>query len=254
MSSRQPRVVGIIPARYASTRLPGKAIHPILGKPMIQRVLERCLPSKLLDSVWVATDDERIARVVEAVGGRFVMTSPDHPSGTDRLAEAITKIDGDIVVNLQGDQPFLDVQMIEDAVHPMLDDASLPMSTLMHAITRPEDLANPGVVKVVVDLVGNALYFSRSLVPYPHKNVPHRVFEHVGLYVYRRDFLLTLAGLAPTPMESVESLEQLRVLEHGYKLRVVETQSSDHEFTGFSVDTPDDVIRAEQMLRERGLH
>lgn len=247
------KVVGIIPARYASTRLPGKALKRILGKPMIQRVLERCSVAQILDSVWVATDDERIAEVVTAVGGRAIMTSPHHPSGTDRLAEAVTKIDADIVVNLQGDQPFLDETMIEEAVQPLLNDSSLPMATLMHPIARAEDFTNPSVVKVVVDRAGNALYFSRSLIPFPRQNVPHAVFEHVGLYVYRRDFLLKLAGLTPTPLEQIESLEQLRVLEHGYKLRVVETRTRDHEFTGFSVDTPQDLERAEQMLRERGM-
>jgi 3-deoxy-manno-octulosonate cytidylyltransferase (CMP-KDO synthetase) len=247
------RVIGIIPARYGSTRLPGKALKLILGKPMIQRVLECCLTARILDSVWVATDDERIAHAVEAIGGRAIMTSPHHPSGTDRLAEAVTKIEADIVVNLQGDQPFLDAGMIEEAVQPLLDDPALPMATLMHPIARAEDFANPSVVKVVVDRAGNALYFSRSLIPYPRQNVPHQVFEHVGLYVYRRDFLFTLAGLAPTPLEQIESLEQLRVLEYGYKLRVVETHAQDHEFTGFSVDTAEDVACAEQMLRERGL-
>ena len=253
MADHRPQIVGIIPARYASTRLPGKAIHPILGTPMIQRVLERCLKADLLDSVWVATDDERIARAAEAAGGQVVMTSPHHPSGTDRLAEAVATLEADIVVNLQGDQPFLDATLIEEAVQPLLDDPNLPMSTLMHEVARPEDLADPAVVKVVVDLAGNALYFSRSLIPYPRQDVKQRVFEHVGLYAYRRDFLLTLAGLAPTPLEKTESLEQLRVLEHGYKLRVVETRTQDHEFSGFSIDTPEDVVRAEQMLRERGL-
>ena len=251
MTNLRPKIVGVIPARYASTRLPGKAIHPILGKPMIQRVLERCWSATVLDSIWVATDDERIARAVESVGGQVVMTSPHHPSGTDRLAEAVAQMEADIVVNLQGDQPFLDAAMIEEAVQPLLDDPSLPMSTLMHPIHRPEDLIDPAVVKVVVDLVGNALYFSRSLIPYPQRNIPHRVFEHVGLYVYRRDFLLTLAGLAPTALEQVESLEQLRVLEHGYKLRVVETRTQDHEFTGFSVDTAGDVARRTDAAQAR---
>lgn len=251
--SGKPKVVGIIPARYASTRLPGKALRPILGKPMIQRVLERALAAACLDSVWVATDDERIARTVESLGGQAVMTSPNHPSGTDRLAEAITQIGAEIVANLQGDQPFLSAEMISEAVQPLLDDPALPMATLMHPVHRPEDLANPAVVKVVTDRAGNALYFSRSLIPYPRQTLPHAVFEHVGLYVYRRDFLLKLAQLAPTPLEQIESLEQLRVLEHGYKLRVVETRTADHEFTGFSVDTAEDLIRAEQLLRERGL-
>jgi 3-deoxy-manno-octulosonate cytidylyltransferase (CMP-KDO synthetase) len=249
----RPKVAGIIPARYASTRLPGKALKPILGKCMVQRVLERSLAAPCLDSVWVATDDERIFRAVESFGARAIMTSPHHPSGTDRLAEAVVSIDADIIVNLQGDQPFLSAEMIGEGVQPLLDDPALPMATLMHAVARPEDFANPAVVKVVVDRQGNALYFSRSLIPYPRQATGHTVFEHVGLYVYRRDFLLTLARLSPTPLEQVESLEQLRVLEHGYKLRVIETRVKDHEFTGFSVDTAEDLARAEQMLRERGL-
>lgn len=251
--AKKPIVVGIIPARYGSTRLPGKALRLIAGKPMIQRVVERCATARCLDSVWVATDDERIAHAVEVAGGRAIMTAPNHPSGTDRLAEAVAKLKADIVVNIQGDQPFLDSGMIEEAVQPLLDDPNLPMATLMHPVARPEDFANPSVVKVVVDRAGNALYFSRSLIPYPRQDVPHQVFEHVGLYVYRRDFLLTLAKLAPTALEQIESLEQLRVLEHGYKLRVVETRAVDHEFSGFSVDTEEDLTRAEQMLRERGL-
>ena len=253
MTSARPRIVGIIPARYASTRLPGKALRLILGKPMIQRVLERASQAGCLDALWVATDDERIRRTVETVGGRAVMTSPDHPSGTDRLAEAVKLIEADIVVNIQGDQPFIDSTLIQEAVQPLLDDCAIPMSTLMHPVARPEDFSNPAVVKVVVDRAGNALYFSRSLIPYPRQTVPHAVFEHVGLYVYRRDFLLTLASLPPTPLEQIESLEQLRVLENGYKLRVVETHAQDHEFTGFSVDTAEDLERAEQMLRDRGL-
>ncbi len=246
-------VAGIIPARYASTRLPGKALKPILGKPMIQRVYERCAQAEVLDPVCVATDDARIVEVVEGFGGRAIMTSPDHASGTDRLAEAVQSVDTDIVVNIQGDQPFLDPAMIEEAVQPLLDDASLEMSTLMHPISKPEDLKDPGVVKVVVDRDGFALYFSRSLIPYPQKDKPHVVYEHLGLYVYRRDFLIKLASLASTPLEQVESLEQLRVLEHGYRMRVVETRCSDSAFSGFSVDTAEDLERAEAMLRKRGL-
>lgn len=249
----KPTVVGIIPARYGSTRLPGKALKLILGKPMIQRVYERAQLARGLSSVCVATDDERIARLVESFGGRAVMTSPDHPSGTDRLAEATRGMDAEIVVNVQGDQPFLDPVMIDEAVQPLLDDPALPMATLMHPVDRPEDLQDPAVVKVVVDLAGNALYFSRSLIPYPRHTLPHPVYEHVGLYVYRRDFLQKLAQLPPTPLERIESLEQLRVLEHGFRLRVVETKCRDHGFSGFSVDTEQDLVRAEAMLREREL-
>lgn len=249
----QVKVVGMIPARYASTRLPGKALVPILGKTMIQRVCERTAQADVLDAVYVATDDERIVRAVEAFGGRAIMTSPDHASGTDRLAEAAETLDADVVVNVQGDQPFIDPGMIEEATQPLLDDASLEMCTLMHPIHKPEDLQDTGVVKAVVDRAGYALYFSRSLIPYPQNDVPHSVYEHVGLYVYRRDFLIVLAGLEPTLLEQVESLEQLRVLEHGYRLRVVETRCEDNAFSGFSVDTAEDVARAEAMLRERGL-
>lgn len=249
----KPIVAGMIPARYGSTRLPGKALEPILGKPMVQRVYERCLEASVLDLVCVATDDTRIVDAVEAFGGRAVMTSVDHVSGTDRLAEAVQSIEADVVVNIQGDQPFIDPRMIEEAVRPLLDDAGLPMATLMHPIADPADLQDPGVVKTVVDRHGNALYFSRSLIPYPRNDAPHAVYEHVGLYVYRRDFLVTLSELPPTLLEQVESLEQLRVLEHGYRIRVVESTCPDHAFAGFSIDTPEDLERAEAMLRERGL-
>jgi 3-deoxy-manno-octulosonate cytidylyltransferase (CMP-KDO synthetase) len=246
-------VVGMIPARYESTRLPGKPLRTILGKPMIQRVLDQAQKAHVLDEVYVATDDARIAEAVERYGGRAIMTSPNHPSGTDRLAEAVTKIKADIVVNIQGDQPFIDPLMIEECVNPLFDDPKLPMTTLMHPIHRPADLADPGVVKVVTDLSGNALYFSRSLIPYPQQSTAHCVYEHVGLYAYRTDFLLVLAKLPPTILEQVESLEQLRVIEHGHKLRVVESGLQDHAFSGFSVDTEDDLMRAEAMLRDRGL-
>jgi len=247
------KVAGIIPARYGSTRLPGKALELILGKPMIQRVYERSRQASVLDELYVATDDARIFQLVERFGGRPVMTSPDHPSGTDRLAEAVQSMDVKVVVNIQGDQPFIDPVMIEEVVQPLLDDASIGMSTLMHPVSRPEDLQEPSVVKVVVDRAGFALYFSRSLIPYPREAEPHDVYEHVGLYAYRRDFLLKIAELAPTPLEKVEALEQLRVLEHGYRIRVVETRCEDNEFSGFSVDTSADIARAEAMLRERGL-
>ena len=252
------RVAGLIPARYDSTRLPGKVLAPILGKPMLQRVYEQALCAKVLDLVQVGTDDERVARAVEGFGGRAVMTSPEHASGTDRLAEMVQQpgselAEVEIVINIQGDQPFIDPLMIEEVARPMLDDPGLSMATLMHRISRPEDLQDPGVVKVVVDRQGFALYFSRSLIPCPQKEVPHPVYEHVGLYAYRRDFLVQLSGLGPTLLEQVESLEQLRVLEMGYRIRVVESRSADHELAGFSVDTPEDLVRAEAMLRERGL-
>jgi 3-deoxy-manno-octulosonate cytidylyltransferase (CMP-KDO synthetase) len=248
-----PRVVGVIPARYASTRLPGKALRTILGKPMIQRVYERCLQSEVLDQLFVATDDVRIGQFVESFAGWAILTSPDHASGTDRLAEAVRGMDADIVVNIQGDQPFIDPVMIGEAVRPLLDDPATEIATLMHPISRPHDLQDIGVVKVVVDRAGFAMYFSRSLIPFPRRPVPHSVYEHVGLYVYRKDALLKIARLEPTVLEQVESLEQLRWMEHGCRIRVVETHCRDHEFSGFSIDTQEDLDRAEAMLRERGL-
>ncbi len=246
-------IVGIIPSRYGSTRLPGKALKPILGKPMIQRVHEQVSRARGLSAVYVATDDERIARLVESFGGKVVMTSPEHPSGTDRLAEAAARLEADIVVNIQGDQPFVDPLMIEELVQPLLDDPSLQMSTLIHALTREGSITDPSVVKVVVDRDGNALYFSRSLIPYPRENIPHPVYEHIGLYAYRKEFLIAFTKLAPTTLEQVESLEQLRALEHGYRIRAVETKCVDDELSGFSIDTPKDIEQAEAMLRERGL-
>lgn len=245
------RVAGIIPARYGSTRLPGKPLKLIHGKPMIQHVYERCVASDFMECLYVATDDERIREVVEGFGGKVIMTRADHESGTDRLAEAVGSIDCDIVVNIQGDQPFFDPVMIEEGVEPLLSDSAVELCTLMFPIDREEYLQDIGVVKVVVNLAGDAMYFSRSLVPYPHKDVRHRVYEHVGLYAYRKETLLKLAKLPVTLLEEVESLEQLRWLEHGIPIRVVETACADQAFSGFSIDTPEDLKRGEEMLRER---
>lgn len=250
--SRQ-RIVGLIPARYASTRLPRKPLEPIMGKPMIQWVYERTQMSKVLDAVYVATDDERIMDVVRSFDGMAVLTSSEHSSGTDRLAEAVQSIDADIIVNIQGDQPFIDPAMIDECVCPLMTDSSMSLATLIHPISTPEELADPGVVKTVTDLNGFALYFSRSLIPHPWKPVPHTVYEHIGLYCYTRTCLLELASLSPTPLEQVESLEQLRWLEHGYRILCVETRCTDNRFSGFSIDTREDIKHAEAMLRERGM-
>jgi 3-deoxy-manno-octulosonate cytidylyltransferase (CMP-KDO synthetase) len=233
--------------------MPGKPLAPILGKSMIERVYRQTLRADSVDEVWVATDDPRIVDEVARFGGRSALTSPACPSGTDRLAEAARQIEADLVVNVQGDQPFIDPRMIDEAVKPLLDEPELPMATLIHPIHKAADLQDPGVVKAVVDLHGNGLYFSRSLIPAPHNDIDHPVYEHVGLYVYRRDFLFTLASLPQTLLEQVEGLEQLRVIEHGYRLRCVVTQCEDSELSGFSIDTPNDVRRAEAMLRQRGM-
>jgi len=241
------KVAGVIPARWASTRLPGKPLLEILGQPMIRRVYEGASRSRLLEALIVATDDQRIVEAVQAFGGRAALTSRDHHTGTDRVAEVVRGLEARIVVNIQGDEPFVHPGMIDEIVEPLLADPDLPMCTSMHEVRDQEDFGNPNVVKAVVNLAGDALYFSRSLIPYPRKSEGHRVFEHIGLYAYRKDFLLKYAGLPQTPLEKLESLEQLRVLEHGYRLRVVETRQP---YVPLSVDTPEDLEKARELARE----
>ncbi len=244
---KKQKIIGMIPARYASTRFRGKVIADIVDKPMIQRVYEQANKSTMLDQLIVAVDDDRVYKVVKGFGGKVVMTSTGHESGTDRIAEAIENIDADIVVNIQGDQPLFDARMIEEAVQPMLEDPNIMMSTLKTKIGE-EDYNDPAVVKVVVDENDFALYFSRSLIPYSRDKVTMDVYEHVGLYVYRKDFLLKVSKLPRTYLEKIEMLEQLRVLENGYKLKVIETKCE--SISGISVDTPEDLIKVENLIKE----
>jgi 3-deoxy-manno-octulosonate cytidylyltransferase (CMP-KDO synthetase) len=241
------KAVGIIPARYASTRLPGKALAELGGHPLVRWVWEAARRCDALDEVLIATDDERIAGAVRGFGGKAVMTRADHPSGTDRLAEAAGTLDADVIVNIQGDEPFLDPATIAAVVRPLLDDPDLPMSTACVRARDEAEAADPNVVKVVVAGSGDALYFSRLPVPYyrdPQAGPPvYRL--HLGLYAYRRDFLMRFASWAPTPLERVEALEQLRALEHGARIRVVEVTER-----ALGVDTPEDLDRARQWLAE----
>ncbi|HOJ59617.1 MAG TPA: 3-deoxy-manno-octulosonate cytidylyltransferase [bacterium] len=252
-------VLGVIPSRYGSTRLPGKPLAPIRGKSLIRRVYEQAGKCRTLDWLCVATDDSRIVEEIGKIGGRAVLTSPHHPSGTDRIAEAVEiletqqQIHPEIVINIQGDMPFVHPDMIDEIVTVLLEDPSIPMGTSVYRIQNPEDYHNPSIVKTVMDLQGFALYFSRSLIPYPRMKTGIPIYDHIGIYGYRRDFLRTLASLSPTPLEQEESLEQLRVLEHGYKIKVVKTSVQDSTFTGFAVDTPDDLLQAEALLQERGI-
>jgi len=241
------RVVGIIPARYASTRFEGKPLADLAGKPMIQHVYERSRRASCLDDLLVATDDERIFQAVRSFGGKAVMTRPDHATGTDRLAEVCENLDADIVVNVQGDEPLIEPAAIEQAAQPLIADASIVMGTLMNDIASEEELLNPNVVKVVVDEDGFALYFSRSPIPYPRPGTWGQAtyYRHIGLYVYRREFLMTYARLPQTPLEKQEKLEQLRALEHGYRIRVVLT-----EHLCIGVDTPEDLERVRALLRQ----
>ncbi len=241
------KIIGMIPARYASTRFRGKVIADIVNKPMIQRVYEQANKSTMLDQLIVAVDDDRVYKCVKGFGGKVVMTSTGHESGTDRIAEAIENIDADIVVNIQGDQPLFDARMIEEAVQPMLEDPNIQMSTLKTKIGK-EDYNDPAVVKVVVDENDYALYFSRSLIPYSRDKIKMDVYEHVGLYVYRKDFLLRMSKLPRTYLEKIEMLEQLRVLENGYKIKVIETKCE--SVSGISVDTPEDLIKVENIIKK----
>jgi 3-deoxy-manno-octulosonate cytidylyltransferase (CMP-KDO synthetase) len=241
------RIVGVIPARYGSSRFEGKVLADIAGKPMIQWVYERANQSEMLDELFVAVDDPRVQSIVEQFGGKAVLTAAHHKSGTDRIAEAVEKMPADIVVNIQGDQPLLDPDMIDEAVQPMIDNPEIQMSTLKREIEKDE-FDDPGVVKVVADDNDYALYFSRSLIPYPRYEENIRVFEHVGLYVYRKDFLLRISKMPMGYLEKIESLEQLRVLEKGYKILVVETKMD--RTAGMSVDTPEDLKKVEKIISQ----
>jgi len=246
------RAVAIIPARWASTRLPGKPLALIGGRPMIWHVAERTRRARGLDRVIVATDDERIARAVADTGAEVMMTRADHPSGTDRLAEVAARLDAGVLVNVQGDLPLLDPRMVERLVERMLADAALPMATLATPLFDAAAWRSPHVVKVVVDGGGRALYFSRA--PIPHDRDAARAadeplgWRHVGLYAYRRDTLLRLAALPPTVLERRERLEQLRALEHGVAIGVEAWESPEPVI---EVDVSEDLERAEAALSGR---
>jgi 3-deoxy-manno-octulosonate cytidylyltransferase (CMP-KDO synthetase) len=234
----------VIPARYGASRLPGKPLAVIAGRPMVEHAYRRASAARGVAAVIVATDDDRIASAVAGFGGRSVMTRPDHASGTDRIAEVARGLSCDLIVNVQGDEPALSPTAIEQAIAPLAADPSIVMGTLGNPLDDASDPQNPHVVKVLVDRQGFALYFSRAPVPYRREaGAPgSAVLRHVGLYVYRRDFLLILASLPRTPLERAESLEQLRALEHGYRIRVVETA-----YQSLSVDTPEDLERARRL-------
>jgi 3-deoxy-manno-octulosonate cytidylyltransferase (CMP-KDO synthetase) len=248
------RILGIIPARYASTRLPGKPLADIAGKSMVQRVWERAQQATAMHNVVVATDDERIHAHVTAFGGRSVLTAPHHPSGTDRCHEALLQLGAqhyDAVVNIQGDEPFLVPQQV-DELCTALAHATGGIATLAHHLSDDRDLDDPGKMKITVDMNGDALYFSRSAIPFlrNHTTGPRhtafRFLKHIGLYAYRVDVLQRLVALPPSSLELAESLEQLRWLENGYKVRVGLT-----EHPSFSVDTPADLEEARRLALHR---
>jgi len=252
------KITAIIPARYGSSRFEGKPLVDILGKPMIQHVYERVLQAKLITEVIVATDDRRIFEAVQRFRGRVVMTSRRHSSGTDRVAEVARKLKSEIIVNVQGDEPLIKGAIIDKAVRPLLTDKTLVMSTLRIRLRDAGDWLNPNVVKVVTDGNGDALYFSRAPIPYPRglglreleakvpeekEALPKGIYKHIGVYVYRKEFLLKLSRMKPTPLEKLEKLEQLRALENGFRIKAVAVN-----YDPVSVDTPEDHQRVITIL------
>ncbi len=257
MNKENPSVIAIIPARYGSTRFPGKSLAMIEDRPMIQWVYERTRRSRLITRVIVATDDERIGRAVSAFGGEAVMTSTAHATGTDRIAEVARGLECDLVVNVQGDEPLIHPEMIDEAVGPLIKDSSIPMGTVCKRIEDPGEAFDTNVVKVVFDNEGFALYFSRAPIPWDRDKwagqhslraltLTGTMYKHIGLYVYRRDFLLDYSGMPQTPLEAAEKLEQLRALESGHRIKTVVTR---HE--SFGVDIPGDLGKIRQQLAER---
>jgi 3-deoxy-manno-octulosonate cytidylyltransferase (CMP-KDO synthetase) len=243
--SLQLTSIVVIPARYESTRFPGKALALLAGRPMIEHVYLRSTRARGISRVLVATDDERIARAVEQFGGEALMTSAAHLTGTDRLAEAATHLECDIIVNVQGDEPLVDPSMIERAIAPFPGDPDLQMTSLRARIRTLDELRDPHVVKVVVDRDEFALYFSRAPIPFDRDSTagPAEAWRHVGLYAYRRSFLPRFAEMEPSSLEQTERLEQLRALEHGIRIKVLETR---HHSVG--VDTPADLARVEAIF------
>lgn len=247
------KIAGIIPARWGSTRFPGKPIHPIAGKPLIQHVWERCQEARKLDAVIVATDDLRIAEVAFAFGAEVALTSPDCPSGTDRAAQVAARLGRGFsgVINIQGDEPTISPALIDQLASALKKNPRLQMVTAASVLADPAELSNPNCVKVTLAKNGDALYFSRSVIPFPFADPEGGIvfYRHQGIYGYRRDFLKKFVRWAPSPYERIERLEQLRALERGVPIRVVIAQQD-----SLGVDAPEDVARAEERLAARRPH
>ncbi len=242
------KFLGVIPARYGSTRFEGKPLEIIHGKTMIEWVYKRSLSSKL-DKIVVATDDDRIVEVVKSFGGEVILTSRDHETGTDRIAEVAQNYrDFDVIINVQGDEPLIESSMINSLITPFIEEPELKMATLKYKLDNMEDVNNPNIVKVICDKNDYAIYFSRNPIPFPRKLEISNYYKHIGVYAYKRDFVLDYAKMPQTPLEISESLEQLRVLENGYKIKVLETK---HKVLG--VDTPEDLIKVINYVKENNI-
>ncbi len=239
------KIIGVIPARYNSKRLPGKPLIDINGKPMIQRVYEQASKSRYIDFVLVATDDVRISRKVFHFGGEFVMTSKKHKSGTDRIFEAVKNIDCDIVVNIQGDEPYINPAEIDKSIKPLIFDKKLNVSTLCYEIKNKHEIEDPDVVKVILDKDNYAIYFSRLPIPYNrNKREKAKYYKHIGLYVYRKEFLVQYIKMKQSMLEKSEKLEQLRIIENGEKIKVIMTK---HD--SISIDTVNDLKKINTKKR-----
>lgn len=239
------KIIGVIPARWASTRFQGKVLAEIHGKPMLQHVWERAQQSRHLNDLLIACDDEKVLKTAKQFKAKAVLTSKDHPSGTDRIAEAVQNLQADIIVNIQADEPLIHPSMIDDLAQALMEDSSCGMATVIKRIDNEKDLNNPNVVKVVIDQKGYALYFSRLAIPYNRENknfLGIEYYKHLGIYAYRKDFLFTFKNLPKSKLEEVEQLEQLRALEAGYKIKTVKT---DRDTIG--VDTPEDLKKVEAL-------
>jgi 3-deoxy-manno-octulosonate cytidylyltransferase (CMP-KDO synthetase) len=243
-----PKVVAVIPSRFGSTRLPGKPLVTLGGKPMVQHVYERVKRAQTLHEVLVATDDQRILDVVRSFGGAARMTRADHRTGTERIAEVAAHEPGDIFVNVQGDEPLIDPVSIDTAVAALLEEPPAQIATVVTAIRHANDIMDPNVVKTVVDFDDNALYFSRAPIPWMRdmqQKVHVKYWKHLGLYVFQRDALLEYPTLPQGELEKIEQLEQLRWLENGWRIRVAEVMRD-----AMSVDVPEDISRVEKLLKE----
>jgi 3-deoxy-manno-octulosonate cytidylyltransferase (CMP-KDO synthetase) len=240
------KILGVIPARFSSSRFPGKVLALISSKTMLEHVYERASQARYLTSTIIATDDERVYAAARKFGARVVMTRPDHLSGTDRVAEVASAENAEIIVNIQGDEPLIDPAAIDTAILPLAHEPDVQMATLKKRIEHRREIDDPNVVKVVTDAQGDAIYFSRCPIPYLRQDVGAATgtpyFKHIGLYVYRRDFLLGYSSLPVGPLEQAERLEQLRAIENGFRIRVVET-----EYESLGVDTPEDLARVTRL-------
>lgn len=236
------KILGVIPARFGSTRFPGKVLALVSSKTVLQHVYERACQSRYLSNVIVATDDDRVFRSAQGFGAPVRMTRADHISGTDRVAEVAAAEEASIIVNIQGDEPLIDPAAIDAAILPVVHDPEVAMATLKKRIEDPREIEDPNVVKVVTNLAGDAIYFSRCAIPCA-RETGGAWFKHIGLYVYRLDFLLGYSELPVGPLERAEKLEQLRALENGYPIRVVET-----DYDSLGVDTPEDLERVSRLF------